>query len=130
MATVQEIKAWLKANRIQRKEFAERLGVAKGTVDIWLSGAREINDTKMRAIDIIMREGTNPTTSPARTISADDFRTFPVLMSAEDYALCEQAASASELSVSDWAAEILTAEAITFAQKEAAAGAKNSSATA
>lgn len=125
-----KIKAWLKANRIKRNELAERLGVSKGTVDNWLAGADPIPARKMQAIDIIMREGTNPTTSPARTISADDFRTFPVLMSAEDYALCEQAAIASELSVSDWAAEILTAEAITFAQKEAAAVAKNSSATA
>ena len=123
--TNDEIKAWLKKNGVSRQDFGAQIGVSKSTVDNWLAGVFRIPDKKMALIEQYIERK-----APRTTISADDFRTFPVLISAEDYALCEQAASASELSVSDWAAEILTAEAITFAQKEAAAVAKNSSATA
>lgn len=122
MKTLQEIKAWLKANRIRRDEFAERLGVAKGTVDIWLSGGREINEVKMKAIELLMEGGALATPAPAHTkVSAEDFKAFPVLLTDEDYELCLRAADARGLTVSDWAADVCAEEAAAFLKKEEAA---------
>lgn len=87
---IEEIKAWLKRSRMTRQEFAERLGVAKGTVDIWLSGARPIGEAKLKAIKIIM-EQSRAGIRPAPPANIDTIKVINILLTPEEEAFVMEA---------------------------------------
>lgn len=73
-----------------RQEFAERLGVAKGTVDIWLSGARPIGEAKLKAIKIIM-EQSRAGIRPAPPANIDTIKVINILLTPEEEAFVMEA---------------------------------------
>lgn len=109
MTTPEEIKAWLKANRISRQDFAARLGVAKGTVDIWLSGARAINAAKQTAIELLMQNSAAPDQTAAVVLPLDtsSVNYITILLTQEEYAECVSAATAEHLDLQTWARKLL-----------------------
>lgn len=114
-----EIKAWLARTGRSYQNLADEMQVSLFTVNGWLS-KNNIPKAKLERIEAMMKADTEPERGKAAhsKVSAEDFKTFPVLLANEDYERCLHAADAAGLSVSDWAADICAAEAAEFIKKE------------
>ncbi|MGN0829324.1 MAG: helix-turn-helix domain-containing protein [Akkermansia sp.] len=125
----EEIKAWLKKSGMSRKQFGGLVGVSVSTVNNWLAGVFPIPEKKMPLIlAVIERE--EKAAQAGGCVRADELKAFPVLMAEADYERCLHAADAQRLSVSDWAADVLAAEAAAFIKKEQAEQPEQGNATA
>lgn len=117
-----QIKAWLARTGRSYQNLADQMKVSLFTVNGWMS-KNNIPQTQLERLDALMAADE---ASPAHVkvqARAEDFKTFPVLLTAEDYALCAAAAAAQGLSVSDWAADVCADSAAAFAKTEQEAAA-------
>lgn len=121
-----EIKAWLARTGRNYQNLADEMQVSLFTVNGWLS-KNNIPKAKLERIEDLMKADTEPERGK---VSADELKAFPVLMAEADYERCLHAADAQRLSVSDWAADVLAAEAAAFIKKEQAAQPEQGNATA
>lgn len=121
-----EIKAWLARTGRSYQNLADEMQVSLFTVNGWLS-KNNIPKAKLERIEALMKADTEPERGK---VSADELKAFPVLMAEADYERCLHAADAQRLSVSDWAADVLAAEAAAFIKKEQAAQPEQGNATA
>lgn len=80
----EDIKTWLKKTGKTRQDLAEAIGVSKGTVNNWLSGADPIPALKQQLIERLMTESEQP---PApQPPSPENITAIAVLMSKEQRA--------------------------------------------
>lgn len=121
-----EIKAWLARTGRSYQNLADEMQVSLFTVNGWLS-KNNIPKAKLERIEALMKADTEPERGK---VSADELKAFPVLMAEADYERCLHAADAQRLSVSDWAADVLAAEAAAFIKKEQAEQPEQGNATA
>ena len=121
-----EIKAWLARTGRSYQNLADEMQVSLFTVNGWLS-KNNIPKAKLERIEALMKADTEPERGK---VSADELKAFPVLMAEADYERCLHAADAQRLSVSDWAADVLAAEAAAFVKKEQAEQPEQGTATA
>ena len=121
-----EIKAWLARTGRSYQNLADEMQVSLFTVNGWLS-KNNIPKAKLERIEALMKADTEPERGK---VSADELKAFPVLMAEADYERCLHAADAQRLSVSDWAADVLAAEAAAFVKKEQAEQPEQGNATA
>lgn len=83
MAKIEEIKAWLKRERMTRQELAEKIKVSKGTVDNWLCGTHPIPHAKALLIETMMQPSPPP---PAAVSVLDEVQVIVIKLSRAEYA--------------------------------------------
>lgn len=83
MAKIEEIKAWLKRERMTRQELAEKIGVSKGTVDNWLCGTHPIPHAKALLIETMMQPAAVP---PAAVSVLDEVQVIVIKLTRAEYA--------------------------------------------
>lgn len=83
MAKIEEIKAWIKRERITRQELAEKIGVSKGTVNNWLCGADPIPYAKLQYIETMMQPAAVP---PAAVSVLDEVQVIVIKLTRAEYA--------------------------------------------
>lgn len=82
MEKIEEIKAWIKRERITRQELAEKIGVSKGTVNNWLCGADPIPYAKLQYIETLMQ----PAVPPAAVSVLDEVQVIVIKLTCAEYA--------------------------------------------
>lgn len=82
MEKIEEIKAWIKRERITRQELAEKIGVSKGTVDNWLCGTHPIPHAKALLIETMMQ----PAVPPAAVNILDEVQVIVIKLTRAEYA--------------------------------------------
>lgn len=103
-----EIKAWLKKNKMKRKEFAEKCYVSPNTVRNWLAQVHIPKDKEAiirYMIDDSQRE------EKLRKITRANWRPFAVMVNAEDYNLIANAAREDNMTVEEWSERTLIQDA-------------------
>lgn len=102
MYTPDDIKAWLKSSGTSRQQLADKLGVAKGTVNNWLSGTASIPGAKLELIRILIDTSENPAT-PQPPPPA--YRSIGISLTSAEYSEIQRLAEGKPLDV--FAREIL-----------------------
>ena len=100
MKKIEEIKAWIKRERITRQELAEKIGVSKGTVNNWLCGADPIPYAKLQYIETMMQPAALP---PAAVNILDEVQVITIKLTRAEYAAVCAAAEAEGKAVEQWA---------------------------
>lgn len=100
MEKIEEIKAWIKRERITRQELAEKIGVSKGTVNNWLCGADPIPYAKLQLIETMMQPAPPP---PAAVNILDEVQVITIKLTRAEYAAVRAAAEAEGKTVEQWA---------------------------
>lgn len=83
MEKTDQIKAWLKRERMTRQELAEKIGVSKGTVDNWLCGTHPIPHAKALLIETMMQPAAVP---PAAVSVLDEVQVIVIKLTRAEYA--------------------------------------------
>lgn len=83
MEKIDQIKAWLKRERMTRQELAEKIGVSKGTVDNWLCGTHPIPHAKALLIETMMQPAAVP---PAAVSVLDEVQVIVIKLTRAEYA--------------------------------------------
>lgn len=83
MEKIDQIKAWLKRERMTRQELAEKIGVSKGTVDNWLCGTHPIPYAKLQYIETLMQPAAVP---PAAVNILDEVQVIVIKLTRAEYA--------------------------------------------
>lgn len=103
---IEEIKARLKERRISRAELGAKLGVSKASVDNWLCGSRPIPHAKLQLIEMLLSPAPAPP-PPPRAFDLDAVKVLVVRMTAEERALCVEAARLEGKEFEEWARGVL-----------------------
>lgn len=92
MLTRDEIKAWLKRTGRTRQDLAAAVGLSKGTVNNWLSGADPIPAPKQQLIERLMKESDPGAASAPATPSTEELTAIALMMTREQRAYLTAAA--------------------------------------
>lgn len=106
--TLEDIKAWLKKIGKSRQWLADRMKMAKGSIDNWLSGVDPIPQVKLAFIESLMKDS-QPVQPPPSSQNTDELKVVSAIVSKDDYQRC-LAASIKEgyATIEAWAAAVLT----------------------
>ena len=96
---IEDIKTWLKQHGVSRREFAEKVGVKITSVNNWLSGYSQIPAGRMAIIEKLLAP---PPTAPA-PLDVESVKVLVIRMTAEQRALCVEAARKAKMDFEDWA---------------------------
>jgi len=102
-----EIKAWLKRLGLSRDWLADRLGVAKPTVNTWLSTDRGIPEK----VQLLIRQMIDDSEKIADGITTN---VFSVECTLDQFRRFSRAALADGLILEDWALRVLDEEATSY----------------
>ena len=89
--TKEDIKAWLKETGQNRQHLANTVGVSKGTVNNWLSGADPIPFAKLQLIERIINESEEKQVETA-PVKPEEITAIAIVMTKEQRAYLTMAA--------------------------------------
>lgn len=104
----EQIRAWMKKQNMNRKEFAAKCLVAPNTVRNWLAKANIPKDKE--ALIRLMMEKTEEI-EKLKEAERSNWKPFAVMMSAKDYEMIKKAAELEHKTVEEWSETILIEDA-------------------
>lgn len=114
-AEKEEIKAWLKRTNREREWLGEQVGVAKRTVDNWLSSPKEIPTGKLNLIQRLMQE--DQAREAARRLALlPQSQIFSLEVDLPTFRAYSAAAKADGKTLEEWSIDELNAAAEAAAQ--------------
>lgn len=105
MQTHEKIKQWLKDNDTNRAELAAAVGVAKRTVDNWLSGAQPIPERKLALINEMMEDGEKT----SLVVNINSVEVIVIRVTPDELAQIAAAAAAARMTLENWCRMVLLA---------------------
>lgn len=105
-----QIKVWLKQQKMTREEFAAKCFVSANTVRNWLARVFIPKD-KEALIKLLMEKTEREKEKELKEAARAHWKPFAVMVNTDDYKLIEKAARKDNMTVEEWAEEILIRDA-------------------